>query len=126
MHVPSDSPDRRVVTGLRARHERAAPGEAVLVVEGEVDLVTVPALTELLDQALANSRRVILDLGGVTFCGAVGVRALVRAAATARAAGAELRLRGASPILRRITALCDADSELSWVEQRRTGQVDAG
>jgi len=52
----------------------------VLCVEGEIDLATCPLLAEALDAAIAETDRdVILDCSGVTFFGAAGVDALLRA-----------------------------------------------
>jgi len=55
-------------------------GVALLVVEGEVDLATVPALRTQLDDC-ATADPVVLDLCDVVFMDSTGLQELLRAAA---------------------------------------------
>ncbi|WP_425565472.1 STAS domain-containing protein [Pilimelia columellifera] len=61
----------------------------VVTVAGEIDINTVSSLTTVVDEALGDGpSRIVLDLGGVTFCDSTGLGTLVllnRQAATARA-----------------------------------------
>src|SRR4051794_28777956 len=62
-------------TPFRVQHEREA-----LRLYGEIDAATCPTLLEALDAAVARrAGDVILDCSGVTFFGATGVGALIRA-----------------------------------------------
>jgi anti-sigma B factor antagonist len=61
----------------------------VVSVAGELDLHTAGDLHTALDSALAREpRRVVVDLGGVTFLDSTALGALVTAAKRARATGA--------------------------------------
>ena len=73
----------------------------VLVVVGELDVVTAPVLAERL--ATDATIRVI-DLRHVTFVDAQGIRPLL-AAARRRSSGAALELSAPSPAVRRFLAL---------------------
>jgi anti-anti-sigma factor len=72
-------------------------GTATWRVAGEVDLAVRTAFTAALN-AVVGDRSCDLDVTDLEFVDVAGLRAIVDAARTARA---QLRLRGASPILRR-------------------------
>jgi anti-anti-sigma factor len=80
--------------------------EARLAVAGELDLATVDSLCLAAADVLHPPiRAVLLDLDGVSFCGAAGVTALIqihRAAANARI---RLVLTGIQPQVRRVLDL---------------------
>lgn len=79
----------------------AQPGGGVIVV-GEVDLATAPALQEALETAAAGGEHdVVVDLAGVTFIDSSGMNVFVRCYKPLRAADRALVLRGASPTVRR-------------------------
>ena len=63
-----------------------------LLVTGEVDLETVPALEAEFDQARTARLDVIVDLSNVEFMDARGVRLLLAAASEAAAAGLTLEI----------------------------------
>jgi anti-sigma B factor antagonist len=72
-----------------------APGQVVVEVGGEVDMLTSPQLRSLvLDQfsPTAGIELVVLDLEGVTFLGTSGLAVLIEVREAAHAAGVELRL----------------------------------
>lgn len=78
--------------------ERMVDGEGrtVLAVSGEVDLATMPALTEALAQAHRDGAAgIVVDLAAVDFMDSSGVRVLVEAAHRAEQAGVPLSVRGA-------------------------------
>ncbi|MEU8634085.1 STAS domain-containing protein [Amycolatopsis sp. NPDC048633] len=55
------------------------PGRGTLVaVVGDIDLATVAILVECVETALRDGGPLVVDLGGVTFCSGVGLRALRR------------------------------------------------
>jgi anti-anti-sigma factor len=73
----------------------AAPGQVVIEVGGEVDMLTSPQLrAAVLDQFAegAGVELVVLALDGVTFLGTSGLAALIEVRETAHASGVELRL----------------------------------
>ena len=81
---------------------QTADGQAVVSVQGEVDLVTSDELRRVLDAALQDSVRVTLDLTELTFIDSSGLSALVDAHRKARDAGGALTLRHPTPMLRRL------------------------
>jgi anti-anti-sigma factor len=74
--------------------------QAVLAVGGEVDIATADSFRQALLDA-QRSRRVVVDLSGVTFMDSAGVNALVGAYHRV-SAGDELRLVGLRPNVRRV------------------------
>jgi len=58
---------------------RRASAEAVVTVAGEIDMMTVGQLANVINTILADSPppRIVLDLGGVTFCDSQGLGTLV-------------------------------------------------
>jgi anti-sigma B factor antagonist len=71
-----------------------------VVVEGEIDLVTAPAVRRYLFDVLdaqPPGGRILLDLAGVAFFAAAGVRALEDAHTRAGARHVELALAATSP-----------------------------
>ena len=57
------------------------PGKPpVLHVHGEVDIASAPQLAEALGDALSEDSSVVLDMAGVTFVDAAGLRVILRAA----------------------------------------------
>jgi anti-sigma B factor antagonist len=74
---------------------RPAPGQVVITVGGEVDMLTSPQLRfVVLDQFEPDSgvELVVLDLDGVTFLGTSGLAVLIEVREAAHTAGVELRL----------------------------------
>jgi anti-anti-sigma factor len=68
---------------LRCEVVARAPDECLLRVSGEVDLATVSGLLDFLDRELAQAAagsRMVVDLSGIVFFSAAGVRALLTAA----------------------------------------------
>jgi anti-sigma B factor antagonist len=72
-----------------------APGQVVIEVGGEVDMLTSPQLrSAVLDQLEPETgvELVVLDLDGVTFLGTSGLAVLIEVREAAHTAGVELRL----------------------------------
>ena len=59
----------------------------VLHVDGEIDISTADQLRAAVDHALSTSPNVVVDMGGVTFFDAAGVRAVLQAAESRFGAG---------------------------------------
>ena len=76
---------------------------------GELDVATAPQLVECLDAQLgAGAAILVVDLGGVTFCSAAGLGALIAARHRAQAARAELLLGDCSIPVLRLLALAES------------------
>jgi len=75
-------------------------GTAVLVVSGEIDISTAPALREHLQQF--DGRTVIVDLTAMTFIDSTGLGVLVGALKRLREDGGDLVLRGPSRSARKV------------------------
>lgn len=95
---PSDPPairrggdvDDQITLSTRA----AAPGQVVIDVGGEVDMLTSPQLRAAVLEQLETSgvELVVLVMDGVTFLGTSGLAVLIEVREAAHAAGVELRL----------------------------------
>jgi anti-anti-sigma factor len=59
----------------------------VLRVDGEIDLSTSEKFRTALEEALATHPRLVVDMGGVTFFDATGIRALLQAAESLNGGG---------------------------------------
>ncbi len=112
----------------------SGPRCATFSVAGEIDLATVGQLDETLNAALSGgAHRIVLDVSGVSFVGAPGLRALAGCAARLRAGQGMLVLCGASPFLQRLlalthledVALVDATWQLARPGQPRPSGVPA-
>jgi anti-sigma B factor antagonist len=78
----------------------------VLVLSGELDVVSAPELQQHLGEVLSEPHdRVMLDLNGLTFVDSAGVSVLIRAKQTADAGGRTLVLRRPTEQLERVFAL---------------------
>ena len=80
--------------------ERHVEGAQVVAFHGELDLASAPAAEEALVRAAGSA--VLLDLSGLEFLDAAGLRAILRAKQRIEAGGDRLHIRGAKGIVRRI------------------------
>jgi anti-sigma B factor antagonist len=97
-------------SAYRLVHAELLDGTATVVLAGELDLTTVPALTRDLEQVLARQpQRLVLDLTRVTFVDVAAARLLTGATRPPPAAGRPV-LRRAGPEARRILALTGLDA----------------
>jgi anti-anti-sigma factor len=79
---------------LAVQVSAVADGEVVLTVTGEVDVLSAPVLQRALDTAWeTDPRHVTVDLRGVTFLNAPGMRLLQDARQAADDRGARLEVR---------------------------------
>ncbi|MFL6120320.1 STAS domain-containing protein [Actinophytocola sp.] len=96
--------DRR----LQVKVVRHNPDLYVCRLAGEVDLLTVPTLVRVLDELREREvPAVIVDLTGVTYCAAAGVRALLDATHAARAVRQRLAVVIASLTVARVLKATD-------------------
>jgi anti-sigma B factor antagonist len=86
---------------------RRREGEArVLALHGELDLASAPLLERALEDAEnGGDRHLVVDLGGLEFVDARGLRVLLAARERSRQNGHALSLRGASQTVRRVFEL---------------------
>ena len=86
-------------------------GVPVLVVRGELDVYSAPALDAAVDQALQDgARSLVLDLGQVGFIDSSGLRSIIRARKEAGDGPEAVRIRNPQPATVRlldITGLTD-------------------
>jgi anti-sigma B factor antagonist len=95
----------------------------VVVVAGEIDMVTAPEFARALESASVGSRRVVADLTEVGFFDSSGLAALVRAHRALTARGIELRVVvPPSALARRVLELTRLD-ELLHVDESRTAAL---
>lgn len=106
---------------LGLTHRIYADGCAVVAIRGELDAATA-------DQAYDYARQIIdratgpvsVDLAGLSFCDARGLRALVRIAAHARDTGRPVSLTSARPPILKIMRITGVDA--MFPELPRPGQ----
>jgi len=74
------------------------PPSVTVVLDGEIDIATAPAIRRLLMAAISGGDiHLAVDMSGVTFIGAAGIGVLVAAANQAWERGGSLSLLAASP-----------------------------
>ena len=83
-----------------------------LRLHGDLDLVTVNALRDLLARACSEGRDVVVDLADVPFVDVLSLSAILAAADGLRDHGRRLLVTGASAPVRRVCALLNADDVL--------------
>jgi anti-anti-sigma factor len=93
----------------------SSPAETVIRVQGEIDMA-VAAELDAAFRAVYGAPSVELDLAGVTFCDAAGLRVF---AAARRRFGPRMRVVGTSAAMRRVAAVVDMD----WLAPRDRGSV---
>ena len=105
-------PDR-----LRIELDARSPGEAVLRLEGELDLVTAPMLRDELARHQARGVRIVLDLSGIEFLDSTGLVLLMEVAREPATNGWTLALRrDLSPAVARLFQVTRTEGLFSWVD----------
>jgi stage II sporulation protein AA (anti-sigma F factor antagonist) len=88
---------------LRVAVSESRPGVLVVSPVGEVDVASADVLREAAQDAVAAAPRcLVIDLGGITFCGSTGLVVLLDASRSAAAAGVRFRTVDGPPIVRRV------------------------
>lgn len=90
---------------------------AVLNVRGELDILTSPDLAAILEAVRQDRRQVAVDLAGVRFVDAHGLRVLVEAARTMLDRG-QFVITCPTPLFRRLLAVTGLESEVKLLDQR--------
>ena len=102
------------------------PPAATVVLDGEIDIATSPAIRRFLMAAISGGDvHLTVDMSGVTFIDAGGIDVLVAAANRAREAGGSLSLLAPSPQVRWLLDVCHLDGILP-AAQRPVGRFVAG
>jgi anti-anti-sigma factor len=92
------------------------PLGVLLTLGGELDLATVPLLQEQLDRVVRGRGAVVIDLSGLRFIDASGLRVLVRAERQLRASGGQLVLVRGPRAVRRVFELTGLDRYFAWCD----------
>src|SRR5579862_2475398 len=86
------------------------PGLTIARLEGDLDIVTVPALHERLLNGLGpGAGLLIIDLSGVSFCGAAALTMLIGTQRCATARGSTVRLAAPRPQMAKLLHITDLD-----------------
>ncbi len=94
------------------------PLSAAVVLDGEIDISTCPAVRRLLMAAVSGGNvHLAVNMSGVTFIDAGGIGVLVAAANRARQAGGGLSLLAPSPQVRRLLDVFHLDAILPIAER---------
>ena len=87
-----------------------AKGETTIVqVGGDLDVYTAPRLKDTLEQAMAGSSRLVLDLSGVQFIDSTALGVLVGALQLSQSNGGDFRLVVGDPFLLKIFRITGFD-----------------
>ncbi|HEX6969043.1 MAG TPA: STAS domain-containing protein [Micromonosporaceae bacterium] len=93
---------------------RRTADEAVLILAGEIDMATAGRLSEAVNQALSDRPpRIVLDLGGVTFCDSQGLGTLIVLSRKASHAQSLLLLTNVNEFLLRVLDITGLRSALT-------------
>jgi anti-anti-sigma factor len=94
------------------------------VIRGELDAATTDAALEYVTQVMARSSGPVeIDLTGLSFCDARGLRALAGMAARARTAGRQLRLTGTRPSITKIMRITGMDANFPELRGQRVASA---
>ena len=89
---------------------------------GEVDLATVGAIREQIDElTAAGFRRIVLDLSGVTFLDSTGIRLVVDLTGCARAEGWALAIVEGSTAVQQVFHITGLRGRLPFVDAGEVG-----
>ena len=103
------------------------PPSATVVLDGEIDIATCPAIRRFLMAAISGGNvHLAVDMSGVTFIDASGIGVLVAAANRARQAGGDLSLLAPSPQVRRLLDVFHLDAILPIAERLGGPSVAGG
>lgn len=89
----------------------------VMTVAGEVDLAGIPEVTRGAEAVPRTARKLVVDLAGVTFIDAAGLRGLRKILIDGATRGLSVQFRSPSPIISRVASLAGLDLVLPLGEQ---------
>ena len=96
---------------FRTTVSQTLDGKHLVSVHGELDLITAPALEQIL-WTLDDNRDVVADFSAVTFMDSSGVAVLFRAYKSMNARGRSFSARGVTAIPRRVMEITGLDQVL--------------
>jgi anti-sigma B factor antagonist len=112
---------------LELHHESPDPATRVLVLRGELDLATVPAFEQGLEEALEGDiRQVVIDLGQVTFIDSTGIMALLSALRMLLRRQARMALACANPTVLRLFQVTRTDATFDIFPTREQALAHLG
>jgi anti-anti-sigma factor len=89
--------------------------EVILQAVGELDIHSCPELDRAVTD-VAGATRLVLDLSGLSFIDSAGLRVILQAEQTSKAAGGKLVVRAPSPPVRRLFEITGLDDALTVIE----------
>ncbi|MFZ0665873.1 MAG: STAS domain-containing protein [Acidimicrobiales bacterium] len=100
------------------------PGLPVILLEGEVDLATAPAIQQEVDDLLVAGRStIVVDLLGATFLDSTALGVLVGALEECRATGGELHLIVTDPRILKVLQITGLDDTFPIHSTRPDSEV---
>ena len=90
-------------------------GRTVIVLRGEIDVVSVESIRDAIEPHLAPQQAVVVDLSAVEFVDSSLVKVLAHARTRVTAKG-NLIIRNPSPVARRILTLLELESIVDAIE----------
>ena len=120
--MSSAQPDRSLaeqLTGQLAVEARTHRRTALVALRGELDLVTVSKVAEVLDGLELQAdgvRHLVLDLRGLTFMDSSGLRELIKQNEFARSNGHNLAVVRGTPAIERLLELTGVKDQLVLVD----------
>jgi anti-anti-sigma factor len=88
---------------LELSHRLLPGGEAVADIEGELDMTTAETAVSYVQKLISSHHGpVSVNLSGISFCDAQGLRALLRMANFADGAGSQFRVTAPTPMLTKL------------------------
>jgi anti-sigma B factor antagonist len=91
--------DERTDAPLQVRSQRSG-SVLTVVLDGELDLTTVVAVVNLVDEITDDVDGVVVELARLTFCDSTGLTAFVRLLNRSAEVGARFELNAPLPIIR--------------------------
>jgi anti-sigma B factor antagonist len=104
---------------LQLLYQRAADGQAMVNMRGELDIATAERAHAYLRAVLDTDKKgdLVLNLADLTFCDAAGLGVLARVAGHARRTGRSVRLIAPRPPLIRIMRITGMDAVFPEVRE---------
>ncbi|GAA4811888.1 STAS domain-containing protein [Streptomyces ziwulingensis] len=99
---------------LTVTPRQAPEGPFVLEVSGELDHHSARLLTEAVEEAPFDSRGVVVDLSGLTYCDSTGITVLITAYQRSRTTGSPLSLAGVNADQMRVFAIVGLDQVFTF------------
>ena len=86
--------------------ERTVNGVTVISLEGNIDAMTAPKITEFIHREVSKGNiNLVADLGGVDYTSSAGLRVMLGAIKETRSQGGDLRLTGIQPDVQKVLNL---------------------